>query len=115
MDLNDGAHRRTLEQLRSVLNEVAQEESNQGNFFSRGVKSFRFGVGMLILAVFTVAVGINPLFIDAFNRAMFLVFGLIFAFVGAFFIDRSNRSSNASPGYGDSGALPTATGIRRVK
>jgi len=110
MEPIDEVRQRAQRQLHAVLADVAREKSAEGDPIDPRIKNFRFGIGMLVLAVFTAVIGVYP--IGTFNRAMFLVFALVLAVIGAYFIDRSSRPPRPQSHVDD--ATPEA-GVRRVK
>lgn len=55
------------------------------------IRQSRFGFSMILLGIIALIGGAYPLPTDPANRAIMLVAGLIYAFVGAWKIDRANR------------------------
>lgn len=70
---------------------VLSEEKNLPLAASQRARDFRFGVGMILIGLFTAIIGTYPLALDGFMRGTFLVFGLICVGVGAVYVDKSNR------------------------
>jgi membrane protein implicated in regulation of membrane protease activity len=101
--------------MRSVFREVASESKLEGSPTELGTRSFRFGIGMLVLACFTAVVGAYPIAIDMATRVMFLLFAVVLALLGAHFIDRSSRPLNRAPQAGDDEEGAPQAGIRRLK
>lgn len=86
---SDGSMRKAFEQL-------AHREHPDGPEPGKRTRHFRFGISMLVLAVFTAVAGAYPLPSGAASRAMFLIFALVLAVIGAYYIDRSTRVGKRS-------------------
>lgn len=56
----------------------------------------RFGFSMILIGLIAMVGGAYPLPTDMGSRLMLLAFGLIYAFIGAWKIDRANRELNRS-------------------
>ena len=71
-----------LDALRAAFEQVMQREHPDGPAPGRRTRYFRFGVSMLVLAVFTAVAGGYPLPSDGGWRVMFLMFAVALAFIG---------------------------------
>lgn len=56
------------------------------------LREYRFGQGMMLAALLCAIVGIYPLPTDLSTRLIFLFFAIVMALIGAFYIDRSNKT-----------------------
>jgi len=77
--------------MREAFEQLIQREHPDGPAPGPRTRHYRFGISMLVLAVFTAVSGAYPLLPDTVWRAMFLTFSVVLAFIGAYFVDRSNR------------------------
>lgn len=111
MESTDEIRQRARQQLRDVFADVMRGKSSEGNSIGLRSTNFRFGIGMLVLAVFTAVIGVYPT--GTFNSVMFLVFAVILALIGAYFIDRSTRPPRTRGPLDE--ATPDVVGVRRVK
>jgi len=115
LETNDEAHRQSRQQLTEALTRVLREDKQHPRFVGASQRYFRFGISMLVLAVFTSLIGIYPVPIDLYTRVMFLMFGVILAIVGAYFVDKSNRSKPSRRAPEESEPTAPDGGLRRVK
>ena len=88
--------------MRKAFELLVQREHPDGPAPGARTRHFRFGISMLVLAVFTGVAGAYPLPSGAASRAMFLIFAIVLAMVGAYYIDRSTREGKR-PGSRDEG------------
>ena len=101
--------------LRGAFEQLVQREHPDGPAPGSRTRHFRFGISMLVLAVFTAVAGAYPLPSGAASRAMFLIFAIVLAMVGAYYIDRSTRQGGR-PGSKDKGpTAPQSPRPHRVK
>lgn len=81
--------------LKNVLSQLVEENRQAEKSDDPGIdgmRRFRFGISILILAVFTLVAGAYPLNTDLVNRALFLIFAVVLAAIGAWNIDRSRNN-----------------------
>ena len=101
--------------LRAAFEQVMQREHPDGPAPGRRTRYFRFGVSMLVLAVFTAVAGGYPLPSDGGWRVMFLMFAVALAFIAAYYIDRSMRDTIPSRRADVAPASTKKARPRRVK
>jgi len=83
--------------IKAAIGKVMESELPEGPPPGSRTRDYRFGIGMLILAVLTAVFGAYPLDMSVSWRVMFLPFALVLAVIGAYFLDRSSRSTIRPP------------------
>ncbi len=95
LEENDDTERK----IKAVLNGLVQSKQ-PNNSPSRDdlniVASYRYGLSLLVIAVFTLVAGAYPLQTDAVNRVVLLGFAVLLLFIGIWNIDRALSAQRAS-------------------
>lgn len=85
----------TEQKIRAVLNGLTQPRQSNSEVPNIGV-SYRYGLSLLLIAVFTLIAGAFPLPTEPINRVILLGYAVLLLFIGIWNIDRALTAQRAS-------------------